>query len=1019
MATNIGIVRKISGIVVAVDANGNQRNLSAGDSIMLGEVIKAVGETSHATISMDNAKEIIVNATNPISIDQSVVKTESFDSESTTLANLSDLQKAILAGGDLTQLEETAAGGATGGGNATGTAQLNEAYFAEGGHESNVNADGRDLNANTATFAIGINPIGTAANDFILDEANGPTPPIVTPPSTIEIPSSAYANQILAAKTMKINNTPTDTGDDYFTALQNAIDGISSPNNSTYDVSNTNLVASSIKQFITGATNMEIKTKTVNGTTFNKVNIDFDTSKFDYQDGWFISKDKSVIIGQDGAKPLVVVSDTNTSYDNNPNVTVVKVSQGQKPSIFGSDTKDSITVDGATVNSISTGTGADNIDIKNGAVVEKTVSGGDGDDNINVSNNSTVQSNIYGGDGKDNINISNNSKVEKNIVAGDGNDNVNVSDNSEVKENISAGDGDDNVKISSNSTIQGSIYGGSGNDDINVDQAKVQKNVIGQDGDDKISVTNGGRVEESIISDTTTHDVARFTPEKDPGAGNDTVIIDGAGSYVKQIGTGNGNDDITIKNGGHAAHIQADGGDDTILVSGAGSKADVINGREGNDNITVQDGATAGDIVGRWGNDNITIKGKDTTVTGKVQGNEDDDTINVLDGATVNGAVTGGAGEKRDGTGKTNEVYTDNDTLNIKNATVKGNVEGGGWNGVDKINIENSTIGGSVVGSKGETSDAKANDTINISKSNIAGHVMGNEGDDTINITNNSNIAGIVDGGTGNDTININSGSKVQKNAQGGMGDDVIRVSGDGTSVGEHSTNKIGLSGQFGNDEFIVEDKARIFGEINSGGITDNNKVTITGGSKVDSVNLNLGGGNSSLNIENSDVGDIYAQDAKGAGAINMTIGGNTIKAHMELNRANGNTIVIEETSGDSIDLSNVSNYKVGLNSATNEIDGITTIDLNHGTSNVKLNIDPKDILDLNPQQKSISGGSTTDKNDLLTIKGDSNDAVKLKGDGWKEVSNDNDNDYRTFEGNDGKGETVYLKIENDIQIDM
>ncbi|CAD7288939.1 hypothetical protein LMG7974_01250 [Campylobacter majalis] len=142
MATQVGIVKQTSGVVVAVDANGNERVLQAGDAIYLGEVVKTQGLGSNAVLSMDNGNDLSILENDTISVDQSTSDNTSFGTDA--VADLSDLQRAILAGEDLSQLEETAAGGDTGAGG-DGVGMLNDSVFAQGGHYSNVYADGRGL----------------------------------------------------------------------------------------------------------------------------------------------------------------------------------------------------------------------------------------------------------------------------------------------------------------------------------------------------------------------------------------------------------------------------------------------------------------------------------------------------------------------------------------------------------------------------------------------------------------------------------------------------------------------------------------------------------------------------------------------------------------------------------------------------------------------------------------------------------------------------------------------------------
>ncbi|WP_169777540.1 retention module-containing protein, partial [Campylobacter mucosalis] len=173
MSSQVGVVKQLSGSVIAVDANGNQRVLHIGDAIFAGEVVKTTSN-ANAVLSMDNGKQMNIGADDSVLLDSSVTQDSSFGQDA-VVADLTDLQKAILAGADLSNLEETAAGGGAGGGEG-GTAQINPAYFADGGHYSNVNADYRGLgslgNGGLAPFT----SIGGAPGD--IDDLNlDDTPP--------------------------------------------------------------------------------------------------------------------------------------------------------------------------------------------------------------------------------------------------------------------------------------------------------------------------------------------------------------------------------------------------------------------------------------------------------------------------------------------------------------------------------------------------------------------------------------------------------------------------------------------------------------------------------------------------------------------------------------------------------------------------------------------------------------------------------------------------------------------------
>ncbi|WP_148789931.1 retention module-containing protein, partial [Campylobacter concisus] len=161
MATQVGVIKQVSGTVVAVDANGKERILTAGDAIFFGEIVKTIGNNSNAVIAMDGGKDVSILANDTVLIDQNILNIQ--NPNINTIADVNDLQKAILAGKDLTQLEETAAGGGdTGSGDGV---SLGEARFAEGGHESNIYAYGRNINDTHYAFATPINSVGGANSD--------------------------------------------------------------------------------------------------------------------------------------------------------------------------------------------------------------------------------------------------------------------------------------------------------------------------------------------------------------------------------------------------------------------------------------------------------------------------------------------------------------------------------------------------------------------------------------------------------------------------------------------------------------------------------------------------------------------------------------------------------------------------------------------------------------------------------------------------------------------------------------
>ena len=157
MAKEAGVVKSLSGKAVAVDQNGNARELKVGDIVYMGESVKTSDAADKVTIVANNGKELTVLGSDTLSLNPNTIGAEG-------LADISALQNAILNGGDLTKLEETAAGGNAAAGGGDGVS-LGEARFAEGGHYSNINENYRNLTDTNRAFASYDSSIGGYSND--------------------------------------------------------------------------------------------------------------------------------------------------------------------------------------------------------------------------------------------------------------------------------------------------------------------------------------------------------------------------------------------------------------------------------------------------------------------------------------------------------------------------------------------------------------------------------------------------------------------------------------------------------------------------------------------------------------------------------------------------------------------------------------------------------------------------------------------------------------------------------------
>ena len=172
MAKEAGVVKSLSGKAVAVDQNGNERELKVGDIVYMGESVKISDAADKVTIVANNGKELTVLGSDTLSLNPNTIGAEG-------LADISALQNAILNGGDLTKLEETAAGGNAAAGGGDGVS-LGEARFAEGGHYSNINETYRNLTDTNRAFASYDNPVGGYRDGSDGDDTIIPGAPLVT-----------------------------------------------------------------------------------------------------------------------------------------------------------------------------------------------------------------------------------------------------------------------------------------------------------------------------------------------------------------------------------------------------------------------------------------------------------------------------------------------------------------------------------------------------------------------------------------------------------------------------------------------------------------------------------------------------------------------------------------------------------------------------------------------------------------------------------------------------------------------
>ena len=178
MAKIAGIVKQATGVVLAVDALGNERILRSGDALLEGETVKTVGLSSKAEILSEDGKTFEV---------VSKVDEKSIAPDVADLSQLSQEQQELLSGQsiqDIIGLGDTAAGSATNSGSGGDGVSLGAASFAEGGHESNIYENGRNLSSNASAIDNFDWPVGVRGGSG--DTDNEPATKRVIPTPNIE-----------------------------------------------------------------------------------------------------------------------------------------------------------------------------------------------------------------------------------------------------------------------------------------------------------------------------------------------------------------------------------------------------------------------------------------------------------------------------------------------------------------------------------------------------------------------------------------------------------------------------------------------------------------------------------------------------------------------------------------------------------------------------------------------------------------------------------------------------------------
>ena len=1058
MAAKLGSIKSISGQteVIAVDKSGNERILKVGDSLYEGESIKTTSADAKVVIVANDGKEVSVVGEDTISLDlKEAASAQSANPE------IAALQNALLNGANITDLEETAAGGNAAAGGAGGDGvSLGAASFAEGGHYANINENFRNLTDANRAFDSFNSPIGGYAdngengeNDNVAPQnpANPTTPTTPVTPATPATPvalsvslegngeareatPNEYLVYNLGLSAATSSTTPTDltlnlsgasAGRDYSNAMEYSLDGGHSwtaiQNGGTIsgvapsDIANVKVRVQVIDDYGQTAGNQN------EGTSSEDLGANIAPGIKDYgvyKEGVTLSvTTNNAAITSGEAEGKIIDNDDNINITENIDAST----EGLNPALVNSDPDNGNTM--KTI--IDTKDGDDTITIKEEVYFSSglydlkenandVIKMGDGDDVFNTEKDAVVENtridlgNAGGEKNQDTLNINGTVITDTRFTSHDGNDVFTIKDDSGP---------------SLGSTILDNVLfkTGSGNDTVNIEKSdnhQLIKNTKIDTGADNDTV--------NIKSDMYAYVTNNGTTDETEYAGSRTD------SFIK---TGEGDDTINVTDAS-IRRVDIDTGDsdtgDMLNFISAGIYNSEIKSGNGNDKIVLQDTkADVMDIYTGEGNDSLTIKGSTEIKNNSAVHN---DPIN--SSAHVANPVANQAGIYSNYI----EMGKGRDTLTIERGAEISNT---------KINTSSADAG---------VSDDRDSVDVTGAKFNNAAIETG-YGDDEINLKDvtmisNDGYSTYIGAGGGNDTINVSGNSSFDKAIiYTNGGDDRVNVDGDVSMVDSNIMLENGnVTLNVAKATGLVDTNIEGAGVGNAGVKTvtiDNaelRRVTINTADDGDSVTIGAGthdntdvkiftqGGDDTINI-NADLtgtSNVNLSPAAGEAAHDYDASNiNSGKGNDTINIADNVTLTNTYLSGgDGNDLVDLGK-DVSLNgTAINGGDGIDTLkvhDASFNTTNAG-KISGFEVLDMSDANEDFTFHHASDiANFIKNVGGEGATSLFVKGDqfvgkfteGSSEIASagkEDSNGNHVYSVNDG-GQTFTLTIENDITI--
>lgn len=945
----LGVIKNIlGGEVVAVDKSGNERVLKVGDSIFEGETIKANG-SAKAVISANDGKEVSLQNGESLSLDK----------EANALSDnpeIASIQKALLNGANITDLEETAAGGNQGGGNATGDGvSLGAASFAEGGHYSNINENYRNLTDANRAFQTPENSIGgynDAGTDADTTTPISPATPVtpstpstpVTPstPSTPVVPSTPSTPGVTVTP-----GTPSPANPPVITPRPGAVEITTSIDPATSEVresaAGANGEGGHYLVYKLGLSGTPVSPS--GETTDLGLNFLGGTRGEDYSSVVEYSTDNGATF-----QPLSGYTITGVNIEDISKVQVrIKVldDNGQDttkgPLHHNQNEGENTGPQGMTIDNVQKTDMVDNFAVfKEGVKLSVTPSSSyllpttnanmaegkiiDNDDNIEL--NKDIKGNIAN---------------HTNLNTNDGDDTVSIKANLENL-HLNTGSGNDVVNFDKEVTISGTANSGSNANSTSIDLYS---------GDDVVNINADLTMNKASINLGATTNDPNYNAHDASGTNelNINANITGIGSDWRNKNTvsmGDGDDNVNFKDGVKVekVFINMNAGENTakgshvtledvrLDTATSYTKAGETSNVEFSDstfrNVEINFGVnTAADV--NLGVQNVKL----TNIIG------DHVTANAQDHLEVKGgSYTGGANYFSSKDIVIDDITVDQASIgsfsgvssvaNISNLTATNRVGLRYGDGDDTINLNGGNILSKAdASSYADIDTGKGNDTINFNGENKSGGLSIDtaDGNDTITFGAGTTLGGTytssdnnlvshyvgVRMGAGDDTLNIDKGA-VLKNAGIEMGDgnDVVNLNGglEKAGGGMYSPGVSAINLGSGDDiihigkDAVVNDDAMSF--RGGSGHLERDGIIIQGGAGTDTLDL-------AGNIDFSKVAG-FEKLTLGGSANNVTL---NLTLDDVLNITNGNgtnrTLRIDGENGDQVDMSAFS--KGGVNS--------------------------------------------------------------------------------------------------------